>query len=209
LDGRVVASLGVSLIFIDQGEYLIEAEPKLRICRRSDWSNQNWNWIQGRRPTPFTSPQEEFRIYIPSTRLTPKELATALRSSFDNGDIPFTMKYRIDRGSFKDCFVIWVTRDFLIATLKTIKRETAEVRFVELPPPLTKRVGNVGVAEHPSDGSSLGAKFAEHIWTASKTAGLAQVEEFDLASGLNLEKPWILDPGIFIRSWEQEIEHDI
>jgi hypothetical protein len=127
--------------------------------------------------------------------------------SFDEGDIPFTMKYRLDQGKFKDCLVIWVTRDFLRAALEILKTETSEIRFLEMPPPLTKHIGGFGVAEHPSDGSSLGARFAELIWTSSKTADLTQVEESLVAGGLNLDKPWTLEPKNSIRSWEQEVDH--
>jgi hypothetical protein len=207
-EGRVIAGLGTSLILIDQGEYLIESESKLRICRRSDWSNQHWNWIQGLRPAPFISTQEEFRIYIPSSDQDSNELSVAIRHSFDEEKIPFTMKYRLDQGTFKDCFVIWVTRDFLQAAMKIVQRETSKARFVEVPPPLTKRIGSVGLAEHPSDGSSLGAKFAELIWTLSKTVDQTRIEGALLAGGMNLDKPWILDATSSSRSWEQEIDHD-
>ena len=206
LGDRYIFSTGLEAVTADIGEFLLTDESRALICRRSGWSNSHWNWIQGVRVPAHPRADEILRIYVPSTSMHKAELSEAIRALFESASLEFTMKYRRSEGEFADAIVIWVDARRLKIAVSLVLDAVRSSSFLRTPPPLTRWVRGIGLAEHPSDGSSIGDNYARLLWIISKTTPASEYETKLIAEGINVKSPWRLNARKESTDWEMLVE---
>ena len=197
-----IHTLGYKAVSLFSGEFINIDEESSLIIRRSSWSSKWWNWRQTRTPNQYPS-GKILRLYLPTFGTNFETLTSSMMKAFDDNFISATLKFRRQNGVFRDNLVIWLDERQLYIALPLVQELLENLVPSAEPPPLTKHFGNIGIAEHPTSGQSLGWMFSEIVWTSSKSNYYESLDYELGIHGISPTHPWIIGENDRGRNWTE------
>ena len=194
-DGSLSVSNCTDLGSVRSGEWTqIPGQSHAKVKRARSWEASGFLWRQSRRLEPLLARRWRVRIYIPAGVEHPASVFRGASEALDREGIWFLGKANLGLLQRRDQVVIWVSAADAVSALETIEEAVRESDLLFGPPPLTLRVGRIGVGHDPANGRSLGLAICNAIsCLATSSESTWSADEWDRACGafaINPVAPW-------------------
>jgi len=185
---------------IQPGEWLERDAGSVEVRRRCTWMTEHFLWRNSQRLMPLMARRWRARLYVPATAEATADFMR-IAAAFDEVGVWFQAKTNAAAVQRTDQSVFWVEASDALRAAGLASDALAGASFLETPPPLTLRIGNIGLAHDPGGGDSLGqricgalvgARDAGEVW--NDVHWESACERFDLTPGRPWRHPGPVDP---------------